>query len=69
MGLNLHFGVKNGVAGLKRSQKNQKDNLIMSVCLLYPGEHPRFRDYFGAILDIIMRYLENYSISNTLASP
>ena len=41
MGLNLHCGVKkNGVVGLKRSKKDQKDNLIMSVV------HPSVPPYF-----------------------
>ena len=32
VGFNLHCGVKNiGVVGLKRSKKDQRDNLIMSV--------------------------------------
>ena len=32
MGLNLHCGVKKiGVVGLKRSKKDQRDNLIKSV--------------------------------------
>ena len=30
---------------------------LPSVC---PGKHPKFRGYFWAILDIIMRYFEVY---------
>ena len=29
---------------------------------MYLGEHPRCRGYFWAILDIIMRFFEIYSI-------
>ena len=42
---------------------------IFDCLSIYMGEYPRFRGYFWAILDIIVRYFEVYSIKNASASP